>query len=113
MEFLFAQDASQGGILQSLGVLPMFLIMFAIIYFMIIRPQVKQQKSHNSMISGLKKGDKIITRGGLYGTIVSFQGKNDSKVVIDVGGKTKLNVARAFISGISNSNGEDVPKESK
>jgi preprotein translocase subunit YajC len=112
MEFLFAQsETAQGGILQSLGVLPMFLLMFLIIYFMIIRPQVKQQKKHTNMLGGLKKGDKIITRGGVYGKIVSFQGQNDSKVVIDVGGGNKLNVARSFISGISNPKEEDHPTE--
>ena len=77
-----------------------------VLYFLILRPQNKQRKNHESVIAGLKKGDKILTRGGLYGKIVSFQGKNDSKIVIDTGGGVKLNVARSYIAGLANNNNE-------
>ena len=50
----------------------------------------------------IKKGDKILTRGGLYGKIVNFQGKNDNKIVIDAGSGVKLNVARSYIAGLAN-----------
>ena len=75
-----------------------FILMGLIIYFLIIRPQSKQRKQHDTTIAGLKKGDKILTRGGLYGKIVNFQGKNDNKVTIDAGSGVKLNIARSYIS---------------
>jgi len=47
-----------------------FILLFAIFYFLIIRPQQKQQKAHQEMVDGLQKGDKIITNGGLIVTVV-------------------------------------------
>ena len=57
-------------ILQKLGSLPIFILMFVVIYFLMIRPQSVQQKKHQKLLSDLKKGDKVITRGGLTGKIV-------------------------------------------
>ena len=54
------------------------------------------------MIENLKKGDKIITRGGLYGKIVNFQGKNNQKITLDVGSGVKVNIARTHITNLSN-----------
>jgi len=61
------QSAEQGNILASL--LPL-LILFAIFYFLVIRPQQKQAKQHKEMVESLKKGDKIVTTGGLIGEVV-------------------------------------------
>ena len=80
-----------------------------IIYFLIIRPQSKQRKQHDTTIAGLKKGDKILTRGGLYGKIVNFQGKNDNKVTIDAGSGVKLNISRSYISGLASSSENEKP----
>jgi len=57
----------QGSIIGSF--IPL-LILFAIFYFLIIRPQNKQRKAHEAMIAGLQKGDKIVTNGGLIATVV-------------------------------------------
>ena len=97
MDILFAQEAqgSGGGFLTFL---PM-IIMFAIIYFLLIRPQMKRQRTHQTMLSTLEKGSEVLTRGGIYGTIESFKGKNDSKVILDIGKGTKITVARAYIVG--------------
>ena len=80
-----------------------------IIYFLIIRPQSKQRKQHDSTIAGLKKGDKILTRGGLYGKIVNFQGKNDNKVTIDAGSGVKLNISRSYIAGLASNSEIEKP----
>jgi len=61
------QGAEQGNILASL--LPL-LILFAIFYFLVIRPQQKQAKQHKEMVESLKKGDKIVTTGGLIAEVV-------------------------------------------
>lgn len=66
---------------------------------MILRPQNKQRKQHVNFLDSLKKGDKVITRGGLIGTIKSFQGKNDTIVQVDVGAGSVLKVSRAYIAG--------------
>ena len=77
MSILFAQSASAGG---SIAAFLPFILIGLIFYFLILRPQSKQKKDHDLMLSNLKKGDKLLTRGGLYGTMVNFQGKNDSSI---------------------------------
>ena len=79
-------------LLQSLGALPMFLLMFAILYFILIRPQIREQKDRESMIINLKKNDRVVTKGGMVGKIIEFQGKNNEYIVLDndVGSKIKL-----------------------
>ena len=108
MNILFAQSpiASAGSGIAAF--LP-FILMGLIIYFLIIRPQSKQKKQHDSTIAGLKKGDKILTRGGLYGKIVNFQGKNDNKVTIDAGSGVKLNISRSYITGLASNSENEKP----
>jgi len=79
-------------ILTTLGALPMFLLMFIILYFVLIRPQMKEQKEKKLMIENLKKDNRVVTRGGLVGKIIDFQGKNDQYIIIDneAGSKIKL-----------------------
>ena len=61
------------------------------------------------MIKDLKKGDKILTRGGLYGKVVNFQGKNNQKITIDIGSGVKANIARSYISGLADKNESEQP----
>jgi len=84
--------AGTGGMFTAL--MPLILI-FAIFYFLLIAPQRKREKAHKEMISNLKKGDKIITGGGIYGTIVKLK-KN--YVEIEVDKDTKLRIQRSSIS---------------
>ena len=107
MDILIAQSNGQPGS----GILPFIpiLLIGLIFYFLILRPQTKQRKQHEAELSELKKGDKIITRGGLYGKIVNFHGKNDSKVCIDAGSGIKLNIARSYIAGLSNNTENETP----
>ncbi|PIQ87324.1 MAG: preprotein translocase subunit YajC [Candidatus Omnitrophica bacterium CG11_big_fil_rev_8_21_14_0_20_45_26] len=73
-------------------------LMFVIFYFLLIRPQQKKQKEHEKMVKALKKGDRVITAGGILGTIHTLQ---DNYVVIKTGdGDTKLEVLRTQISEI-------------
>ena len=107
MHILLAQSEGQtaSGIL---GFLPIILIGF-VFYLFILRPQFKQRKQHENALSELKKGDKIITRGGLYGKIVNFHGKNDNKVAIDAGSGVKLNIARSYIAGLAKNSENEKP----
>ncbi|MCE5171717.1 preprotein translocase subunit YajC [Paenibacillus profundus] len=74
-----------------------FIAMFAVFYFLLIRPQQKKQKQRNSMLTALKKGDKIVTIGGLHGTIVEI---TDDIVVLRVNDVTKMTFDRSAISNI-------------
>ena len=82
----------QGGGL--IGFLPLILI-FVIFYFMLIRPQQKRAKEHKSFLQGLKKGDKIITSGGLYGTIT---GITDDSVTIEIAEKVRVKVDKNTVA---------------
>jgi preprotein translocase subunit YajC len=80
------------------------IIMFAILYFLLIRPQQKRQKTRNAMLNALKKNDKIVTIGGLHGTIVEL---TDDSVVIRVNDATKMTFDRSAISSVKPSDSEN------
>ena len=75
----------------------MMLVIFAIFYFMMIRPQVKKQKEHQSMLAKLGKGDEVITRGGIIGKITGVS--DDGVLVLELQEKVRVRVPRAYIEG--------------
>ena len=91
----------KANILQTLGPLPIYLLIFLVIYFIMIRPQVKQQKEHKVMLENIKKGDRIVTKGGIIGRIVNIKGKNKEIVEIDVN-NSKIDVFKTHISSTYN-----------
>ncbi|UNK19870.1 preprotein translocase subunit YajC [Paenibacillus sp. N3/727] len=91
--FEIAAAPTQGGGIVGL-ILP-FVLMFVIFYFLLIRPQQKKQKTRNAMLGALKKGDKVVTIGGLHGTIMEI---TDDVVVLKVNDVTKLTFDRSSIS---------------
>ncbi|MEE9165943.1 MAG: preprotein translocase subunit YajC [Candidatus Neomarinimicrobiota bacterium] len=98
MDFLFSQtNQTPGG--GVFGFLPFILIMF-IIYFLMIRPQMKQQRKKKEMLQNLKKGDRVVTAGGILGTIAGFKDK-DSVIVLNVAKNVTLHVTKSSISGFA------------
>lgn len=75
------------------GFIPLIL-MFVIFYFLLIRPQQKKTKEHREMISNLKKGDRIITSGGLHGRIT---GLDESTLTVEIADKVRVKVARGNV----------------
>ena len=84
-----------------------FILIFVVIYFLMLRPQMKQQKEHKVLLENLKKGDKVITSGGIHGTIAGFKVKN-SVVLLTVDKDVKLAVNKSAISGLVTSKEKDV-----
>lgn len=78
------------------GFLPL-IILFAIFYFLLIRPQQKKAKEHREMITNLKKGNRVITSGGIYGTIQSL---DDATVGLEIAEKVKIKVTRGNIAAL-------------
>jgi preprotein translocase subunit YajC len=74
-----------------------FGLVFVIFYFLIIRPQNKKQKETKQMLSALKKGDKVVSIGGIRGTIQSIK---DDTVVLKVDANTKMTFSRSAISNV-------------
>lgn len=75
----------------------MMLVMFAIFYFILIRPQVRKQKEHQSMLTRLGKGDEVITRGGLIGKITGVS--DDGVLVLELQEKVRVRVPRTYVEG--------------
>lgn len=90
---LAAANGGSGG--SILGLVGPFVLMFVVFYFLLIRPQQKKTKTRNSMLKALKKGDKVVTIGGLHGTIMEI---SDDIVVLRVNDVTRLTFDRGSIS---------------
>jgi preprotein translocase subunit YajC len=80
--------------MEMLGTVLPLVLMFAIFYFLLIRPQQKQQKAVREMQNSLQKGDKIVTIGGLHGILDSI---DENKIVVKVGDGTRLTFDRKSI----------------
>ena len=93
-----AGGQSQGPFAMLQSFLPLILI-FVIFYFLLIRPQSKKAKEHKQMLADLKKGDKIMTNGGIYGLIEDIDAET---AILKVGIKddVKIKVNRTYIAGL-------------
>jgi preprotein translocase subunit YajC len=83
--------------MQAMQPIMMMLVMFAIFYFILIRPQVKKQREHQAMLQKLGKGDEVITRGGLIGRITGIS--DDGVIVLELQEKVRVRVPRAYVEG--------------
>jgi preprotein translocase subunit YajC len=90
------QQQGEGGSSGLLGLWPIVLI-FVIFYFLLIRPQQKKQKDHQKMLESIKKGDRVVTSGGVYGTVI---GVKDNVVVLKIAEDVKVEFSKAAISAI-------------
>ncbi|RLB16314.1 MAG: preprotein translocase subunit YajC [Deltaproteobacteria bacterium] len=86
----------QGG---SLGAFIPLILMFVIFYFLLIRPQQKKAKMHKQMLSAIKKGDRVVSSGGLHGVVTGIA---DDVVTMEIAPKVRVKVSRGSISGIVN-----------
>lgn len=91
---LAAEPGVGGGLTQFLI---LFAPLFAIWYFLVILPQQRQRRKNQDMLANLKTGDRVLTSGGIYGTIVGFR---DQVVQLQVANQVKLDVARSAISAL-------------
>lgn len=96
----FAQDAAPaaaGGPDAMLQFLPIILI-FVVFYFLLIRPQQKKLKTHKEMLGALRRGDRVVTGGGIIGTITKVV--DDNEVLLEIADGVRVRVQRPMISGV-------------
>ncbi len=74
------------------------ILMFVIFYFLLIRPQQKKAKEHQNMINNLKKGDRIITSGGIHGTITSL---GDTTLSLEIAENVKIKINRGNVAALN------------
>ena len=89
-----SQAAGSGQGSQIMAFLPLILL-FVVFYFLLIRPQQKRAKTHKSFIENLKKGDRVVTSGGLYGTIT---GVTDDAVTIEIAEKVRVKILKSSVA---------------
>lgn len=97
------QGQGQSGGSGFLGFIPLILI-FLIFYFLLILPQQRRQKEHQKMLQSLRKGDKVVTSGGIYGTVV---GVKDDVVVLKIAENVKVEFVKSSISHIISRESEE------
>ena len=92
----FAQTAEGQAAPNPIAQFLPFILIALVFYFVFFRPQSRQAKQHQSFLGALKKGDEVVTQGGIVGTVVLVE---DRTVTIDAGGGTKLRVIKAQVAG--------------
>ena len=100
MDFLMAKQGN-----PMMQFLPLMVIMFAVMYFLIIRPQKQKEKKRQAMISNVRKQDRIVTAGGVHGVVVSAK-ENEVIVRIDDAKDVKIKVDKSALTSVSAPRGE-------
>jgi len=98
---LMADGEGQGG---AFGQLFPFIVIFALFYFILIAPMRKKQKNLQKMISDLQNGDKIVTNGGIHGTVV---GVSEQVIQLRVADQVKIEISRSAVAGLQAKPGEE------
>ncbi len=93
-----AQPGGGGGGLGGIEGLMPFILIAVVFYFLLIRPQQKRQKDHKMMVANLRRGDQVVTAGGIIGTVSKVP--SDSELVVEIAEGVKVKVARATISEV-------------
>ena len=102
LEWAYAQTSGAapsggGGIFGQINMLIPFIAMFAIFYFLLIRPQQKKQRELRHLLQNLKRGDRVVTSGGIYGTITKI--RNDI-VHLEIADQIRIRVNKSSISDV-------------
>jgi preprotein translocase subunit YajC len=87
------EGAAGGG---PLSMVMMFALIFGVFYFLVIMPAKKQQKKKEAMIAGLKKGDKVVTSGGIFGTVSTVE---EQTLLLKISENTKIRISKSAIGG--------------
>jgi preprotein translocase subunit YajC len=93
---VFAQEASSATGSGMMSFLPL-IAMFAVLYFIMIRPQIKRQKEHRKMLAAIAKGDEVVTSGGLVGEVVKI---SDAYIGIEIADKVEVTAQKNAVTAI-------------
>ena len=93
----YAQAAGAGGSDMFVSLLPLVLI-FAVFYFLMIRPQQKKAKLHKEMLAALKRGDRVVTGGGIVGRVIRVEG--DNEILVEIASDVRVRIRQSTISEV-------------
>lgn len=94
----YAQAAGGGGGLGGIESLLPLVLIFVVFYFLLIRPQQKKAKTHREMIGGLRRGDRVVTSGGLIGQVSRVL--SDTELLVEIAEGVRVRVARGMVSDV-------------
>jgi preprotein translocase subunit YajC len=100
------QGGGKGNFLS--GPMPMLILLFAVFYFLLIRPQQQRQKKQKAMIASIQKGDKVVTAGGIHGLVT---GVKDNTLVIKIADNVKVEVNRSSVSRVLTDSPAEIAKK--
>lgn len=84
--------------MEQLGQFIPLLLIFGIMYFLLIRPQQKKMKEHQAMVSGLRRGDKVVTAGGMFGKVVKVH--DEGEIELEIADGVKVRMVQSTISQV-------------
>ena len=93
----YAQDAGGGGLGGIEALLPLVLI-FVVFYFLLIRPQQKKMKLHKEMLGAIRRGDKVVTGGGIMGAVTKVG--NDGELTVEIAEGVRVRVQQSLVSSV-------------
>ena len=96
----YAQAGGAPAGFDLISLMPLVLI-FVVFYFLLIRPQQKKMKAHREMIGALKRGDKVLTSGGIIGSVVKVE-ESDDVLLVEIAKDIRVRIARSTISDMLN-----------
>ncbi|HSB52031.1 MAG TPA: preprotein translocase subunit YajC [Dissulfurispiraceae bacterium] len=94
----------QGGIEGLVASLLPLVLIFVVFYFLLIRPQQRKAKEHRQMLENLKKGDKVVTNGGIYGVVDSVDNKT---LTVKIAENVKIKLGKGYIAAVRSASDED------
>ncbi len=108
--YAMGQAGGEAGQAGGFAAFVPLILMFVIFYFLLIRPQQKKAKEHQNMVNNLKKGDRIVTSGGIYGTIASL---DETTLSIEIAEKVKIKINRGNVGTLLQANVSPPAKKEK
>lgn len=96
-------ETGPGGLMQTLGGFVPFLLIIAIFYFLMIAPERKQRKKRDAMLAAVKKGDKVVTTGGMFATVAAV---NEDSITLQVSDDVRMRFSRAAVAQVLDNGSE-------
>ena len=94
----FAQGAPAGDLMSQLGILPPMILVMVIMWFLIIRPQQRRVKEHQEMVKNVRRGDTIVTTGGILGKVTKVT--EDAEIEVEIADGVRVKVVRSMLAEV-------------